>query len=42
MRARLALLAVVVVGAMGLWWLRPRTEGLLTIEEAQKKAGFRL
>lgn len=40
MRARLVLLAVVVVGAIGLWWLRPRAEGLLTVAEAQKKVDF--
>jgi len=40
MRARVILLAVVVVGAIGLWWLRPRAEGLLTVAEAQKKVDF--
>lgn len=40
MRARLILLAVVVVGAIGLWWLRPRPERVLTVEEAQKQVDF--
>lgn len=40
MRTRLILLAVVVVGAIGLWWLRPQAEGLLTVEEAQKRVDF--
>lgn len=40
MRARILLLIVVIVGAVGLWRFRGFAEGLFTLEEAQRKVDF--